>query len=250
MALSVECLAVSKSFGGVRALDTITVSFGEGCRTTTPASVVAVVGANGSGKSTLLDVLSGFAVPELGRVSINGQDVQGCTPDVIARLGVARTFQRPRVLTRLSSLDNVLLGMRAPADGSSIKWALPWMHSPSAGDAVERARAVLAAVGLSDATGRLAGELSYGQRRVLEIARAVVGDPSVLLFDEPTAGIDAQAVGRVSQLIASQRRRGALVIIVEHDMRFVSDVACRVLEMSDGCIVNDQCCQRNTEANS
>lgn len=248
MGLSVECKAASKSFGGVRALDAITVAMGQGSCGATGTPVVAVVGANGSGKSTLLDVISGFATPESGHVHINGRAIQGCTPARVARLGIARTFQRPRIVARLSSLDNVLLGMRAPADGSLTKWAWPWMHSPLARDAVGRGRRILAAVGLLDVASRLAGELSYGQRRVLEIARAVAGDPSLLLLDEPTAGIDALAVGRVSRLVADQQRRGVLVIIVEHDMCFVKNTAHRVLEMSNGRIVSDQRYEPHLEA--
>ncbi len=250
MSVQLVCESISKSFGGVRALQDVSVDLVRDPMAAKGSLIVAVVGANGSGKSTLLDIMSGMVTPDTGNVRLNGQVLRGQSASAVARRGIARSFQRPRVVERLSALDNVLLGFRASADGSLLRWTWPWAHSPTVRDAVGSSHALLEAVGLSRVAHRLTGELSYGQRRLLEIARAVADQPAVLLLDEPTAGVDAEAVASVAQVIANERKRGALIVVVEHDMCFVNLLAERVVELSEGRIVNDRLVHQDSRSRS
>ncbi|MEU4579489.1 ABC transporter ATP-binding protein [Nonomuraea sp. NPDC023979] len=202
------------SFGGLLALDGVSLTVPDG-------GVVGLIGPNGAGKTTLFNCLTGLYAPTSGQVVLNGRPLVADAAEA-ARGGIARTFQNIRLFSEMSILDNVLVGRHTRIRQSLLNALL---HGPgfrrSEREAVERARAELAFVGLDPAGQAPARSLAYGDQRRLEIARALAGDPSVLMLDEPTAGMNATETAAVSRLIDAIRRRGISVVVIEHDTRFI-----------------------------
>lgn len=206
------------AFGGVRALDDVDIVVRDG-------EVVGVIGPNGCGKTTVVDAVSGVLRPRAGRVELNGRDVTGATPVVMARAGLARTFQTTRLLEPLDAVTNVTLGLHA---GGS------WRRRGRRRLALE----TLAAMGIAGLADRRVDELSHGQRRRVELARALVGSPSVLLLDEPTAGLFPGHAREVLGVLREAARRGCAILLVEHDISVVSALCDRVVLMGDGRVLD------------
>ena len=217
-----------KSFGGVHAVRDISLQVAAG-------SVLAVIGPNGAGKSTLLNLMSGLYRPDAGAVELDGVDLTDLAAHRRVRLGLARTFQKIRLFRQLSVLDNVVAGFH-------IHHAIPaWQYVVHGGTfrrdharCREQAHALLAFVGLAPRAAVLAGSLAYGEQRMLEIARALATAPRLLLIDEPAAGLNAAEVEALLDRIRVLRERGVTVIVVEHNMDLVMNVADRVLVMDYG----------------
>ncbi|MBF8184968.1 ABC transporter ATP-binding protein [Nonomuraea sp. K274] len=202
------------SFGGLSALNDVTLTVPE-------HHIVGLIGPNGAGKTTLFNCLTGLYAPTSGRVLLNGRPL-AADPAEAARRGIARTFQNIRLFSEMSVIDNVLTGRHTRIRQSLLSALL---HGPgyrrSEAEAVEWARAELAFVGL-DPEGRApARSLAYGDQRRLEIARALAGDPAVLMLDEPTAGMNAKETAAVRELIIAIRERGIAVVVIEHDTKFI-----------------------------
>ena len=219
---------LSKNFGGVRAVKDVSLAVA-------PATVFAIIGPNGAGKSTLLNLISGVHPPDAGTVMFDSLDVTDLAPQARVRHGLARTFQKIRLFKQLSVLDNVVAGFHArhrmPA------WQYVWHGAAFRSDRARcRAEAaeLLAFVGLYGRAQALAGALSYGEQRMLEIARALATAPRLLLIDEPAAGLNAAEVETLLERIRVLRERGMTVIVVEHNMDLVMNVADRVLVMDYG----------------
>jgi branched-chain amino acid transport system ATP-binding protein len=217
-----------KNFGGVRAVHDISLAVA-------PASVFAVIGPNGAGKSTLLNLMSGIYRPDAGTVMLENRDVTGLPAHARVRRGLARTFQKIRLFKQLSVIDNVVAGFhthhRIPA------WQYVWHGGAFRADRARcRAQAaeLLAFVGLERRAHALAGALAYGEQRMLEIARALATAPRLLLIDEPAAGLNAAEVDALLDRIRVLRGRGMAVVVVEHNMDLVMNVADRVLVMDYG----------------
>lgn len=220
---------VTCRFGGVRAVDDVSFSVPAG-------AVYGLVGRNGAGKTALLNVLSGFSAADEGRVLLDGADLTKMPIPARARRGLARTFQEPRTLGSLTVLDNVMLagegrrGMRRLLLGFPI---VRWRR----GARVDAALAVLRDVGLEGHADRRAASLSYGQRKLLGLANALRTEPSLLLLDEPLAGVEAASVDRVVELLARERaERGLTVLLVEHEFDLVQRCCDRVLVLEQGAI--------------
>jgi branched-chain amino acid transport system ATP-binding protein len=217
-----------KSFGGVRAVDTISFSIREG-------TVFAVIGPNGAGKSTLLNLLSGFYQPDSGSINFDGIELSGMPAHLRARHGVARTFQKIRLFKKLTALDNILAGFHT-------RHALRPYHYLLRGKAYdndhksrhEDAIALLDFVGLGHRETVLAGALSYGEQRLLELARALATRPRLLMIDEPAAGLNGAEVAALLTRIASLQSRGITIVLVEHNMELIMAIADRVLVMDYG----------------
>jgi len=217
-----------KSFGGVRAVRDISFKIA-------PGIVFAVIGPNGAGKSTLLNLISGIYQPDAGTMSLGGVDLVGMSAHRRVRHGLARTFQKIRLFRQLSALDNVIAGYHT-------QHAIPaWQYVIHAGkfrtDALRcRAQAVdlLDFVGLTHRAHIAAGSLSYGEQRLLEIARALATAPRLLMIDEPAAGLNPAEVAALLRRIARLRERGVTVLMVEHNMDLVMNIADRVLVMDYG----------------
>jgi branched-chain amino acid transport system permease protein len=220
--------AVAKRFGGVRAVDGVDLQVQAG-------EIHALIGPNGSGKSTLLNLLNAIYTPSSGRIWFRGLQIQNLAPHRIAALGMARTFQNIRLFRGLSVLDNVMVG----ADtlryrGTARSAAASPMQVPHTLDVRRQALAALRFVGLAERAGELARNLPYGHQRLVEIARALAGEPHLLLLDEPGAGMNPAEKGELVALIRRLHERGLTVLLVEHDMSMVTEVAQTITVLNFG----------------
>ena len=218
--LRVESLA--KRFGGLQALSGVNLCVA-------PGEFRAIIGPNGAGKSTLFNTMTGLLRPDSGRVIFEGREVTGVQPHVLARLGVGRTFQITSVFHELSALENIQVALLAHARRT---WSL-WPRASALHAA--RARELLALVGLGANTGRLAGTLSHGDQKRLELAIALAGEPRLLLLDEPTAGMAAQErIESITLVHRLARELGVCCVFTEHDMAVVFAVATGITVMHQG----------------
>ena len=219
---------VRKSFGGVHAVRGITFAVD-------PASVFAIIGPNGAGKSTMINLLSGVHRADEGSLVFDGADLAPLPPHRRARLGIARTFQKIRLFKTLSVLENVLAGFHT-------RHRIPALQYLVAGSAAradrrrcrEEAARFIEFVGLSARAGVAAGSLSYGEQRMLELARALATEPKLLMVDEPAAGLNGSEVELLLERLAALRRDGMAVILIEHNMDLVTRIANRVMVMHHG----------------
>jgi branched-chain amino acid transport system ATP-binding protein len=217
----VSLLAVSgltKRFGGVVANKQVSFDVGAG-------ELVGVIGPNGAGKSTLFDLITGFTRPDAGTVRLDGRDITGLRPDEISRLGVARTFQKLRPFGGMTVLENVMIGA--------------FQKTADPREATERARAALGRVGLGDRAGAHARGLSTGQRKRLELARALATAPRLLLLDEVTGGVDQGAIPGLIALVRELHGEGLALVVIEHNMRVIMDIAERIVALQFGEVLAD-----------
>jgi ABC-type branched-subunit amino acid transport system ATPase component len=227
--LALEGLA--RAFGGVRAVDGVTFDVKRG-------EVHGLIGPNGAGKTTVINLVSGLLHPDAGTVRLAGKEIQALSPHKIAAQGVARTFQNIRLFSHLSARDNVVVGRHLLRHPSLVARML---GLPS--EAAERRTAESAAeelllrVGLADRMGERAGNLSYGEQRRVEIARALASDPKLLLLDEPTAGMNPVEVEAVAELIRKVAAEGHAVLLVEHNVRLVMNVCHRITVLNFGKVI-------------
>jgi ABC-type branched-subunit amino acid transport system ATPase component len=222
---------VEKRFGGVAALAGVSLEVAAG-------TTHAIVGPNGSGKTTLLNMISGFYPVDAGAILIDGRSVVGMAPHRIARDGVGRTFQTPRMLPQLSVLDNALLGA-FPAERQGALAAalrLPRARREQAAS-LDEAMRYLDFVGLGDRAMESAGELPHGQQRLAEIARALVGRPRLLLLDEPAAGLSLAELDRLGELVTAIGALGTTVVIVEHHLELVANICKSVTVLERGAVL-------------
>lgn len=224
--LSVE--NVSISFGGIKAVDDVNFEV-------KPSEVLSIIGPNGAGKTTLFNVVSGLYQAHSGSIKLNGEEVSGLAPHLLARRGLARTFQNLQIFHHLTSLENVMVG------GSR------WERSSLLGDmlgslrvarqdeqAARTAQGILARFGLAGLSGTVASELPYGSLKRLEIARALAARPSVLLLDEPAAGCNEAETQELGELISEIAAAGVAIVLIEHDMRMVMGISHRILVLNQG----------------
>ena len=221
---------ISKVFGGLVAVNDVSFSIPE-------RAIVSIIGPNGAGKTTFFNMLTGLYRPSTGRIVFAERDVTGTRPDIITAAGVARTFQNIRLFGTMTALENVLVGqhsrMRAGLFGSILR--PPWVRNEE--KAVrEKAREELAYVGLApSAFDQLAINLSYGDQRRVEIARALASGPRLLLLDEPTAGMNPQESAALTDFMRQLRdERKLTILLIEHDMKVVMQVSERVTVLDHG----------------
>jgi branched-chain amino acid transport system ATP-binding protein len=221
---------VSKAFGGLVAVADVTFAI-------PPRSIVSIIGPNGAGKTTFFNMLTGLYKPTRGRVVFDGRDITGKRPDIITSLGVARTFQNIRLFSTMSALENVLVGqhshMKATLFGSILR--TPRVRREER-EVREKAREMLAYAGLrEDVFEEMSANLSYGDQRRVEIARALGSDPKLLLLDEPTAGMNPQESARLTAFMQQLRdERGITILLIEHDMKVVMGVSERITVLDHG----------------
>jgi branched-chain amino acid transport system ATP-binding protein len=224
-----EARAVSKRFGGLTALNTVDFALEEG-------HIASIIGPNGAGKTTFFNVFTGIYVPEEGVVRFRDTVVQGRRPDQITELGICRTFQNIRLFSRMTAIENVLVGMhsRVPLGfwdviSRNARWRAHEQRQ------WEQGAELLAVAGLRDKANELARNLPYGEQRRLELARALASNPSLLLLDEPTAGMTQ---GEARSLMALLRRlveeRHLTLLLIEHNMRVVMEVSDHVTVLDYG----------------
>jgi branched-chain amino acid transport system ATP-binding protein len=217
--------ALSKSFGGLAAVRDVSISLRRG-------ELHALIGPNGAGKSTLVNLLSGEVKPTSGEIRLDGRPIEHPSAPRMAQAGVARSFQRTNIFPPLTILENLRLAAQAVHTPTR-----ELLHpSSSARELDARAMAVLERIGLHEAPRRIAGTLSHGEQRLIEIAMAVAGNPRVLLLDEPLAGMGNEESEAMARLLKSLARDHA-VLLIEHDMDFVFSVADRMTVMVEGSLL-------------
>lgn len=216
------------SFGGVKAVDGVSLSVAEG-------QIFSIIGPNGAGKTTLFNVISGLYHADQGRVFLNGSNVTGLAPDHLAVRGLSRTFQNLQIFQRMTAAENVMVGrhLRERCNLLADLFRLPSVTRQNAATR-EAALELLADVGLQGSADVVAGSLSYGDCKRLEIARALAAEPRVLLLDEPAAGCNAVETEEIDTLIRKVAAKGIAVVLVEHDMKLVMNISDRILVLNRG----------------
>jgi branched-chain amino acid transport system permease protein len=216
----IECRAVTKSFGGVHALQGVDVSFGDG-------ELVGLVGPNGSGKSTLINTITGEFRPTSGQIFFNGRDVHAMPSHRIRSLGIARTYQIPRPFHSMTALENVAISCLFGAERLSQS------------EALEQAEQYLEFTGLAERSDAYPGDLNLHQRHFLELARALAAQPKILFLDEVFAGLTPSEIESSVTLIQKIRATGVTVVLVEHIMRLVMQLASRLVVLAQGRVLAD-----------
>lgn len=231
--LACELAGVAKAFGAVRAVDDVSLDIAEG-------SLTCLIGPNGAGKSTLLGCISGFHAVDEGTVHVAGRDVTRWPPHRRAQRGLATVFQTTRPLSELDVLDNAAVGVHVRSRTGFVESMLrpPWQWREQRW-VRDEAREALEIVGLGDRARDAAAVLPLGQLRLLAIARALAQQPSVLLLDEPAAGLRAGEKARLIDTLRTLSQRGLTMILVEHDMQFVGALAERVVVLDRGRVIAD-----------
>jgi branched-chain amino acid transport system ATP-binding protein len=211
-----EIAALTKRFGGITALDGMDLAI-------EPRSVHAIIGPNGSGKTTLFNLISGAVPPSAGQIRFDGRRIDELPAHERAGLGIKRTFQNIRLFGELSVLDNVLVGQHPLATTGAASLFRRWGRAERA--LRETAIELLESFGLRGMAARQAGELAYGPKRLVEIARAVASNPKLLLLDEPTSGMNAREAEEVVAAIRKLAARHMTILIIEHHLAVVKDLA-------------------------
>jgi branched-chain amino acid transport system ATP-binding protein len=219
---------ITRRFGGLLAVDAVDLEVAKG-------GVTAVIGPNGAGKTTLFNIISGFQTPNVGRILFDGTDITGRPPEAIAAAGLVRTFQLVQLFQNLTVLENVKVGCHLHMTGGIWSALLRTSRTRKAERYVEaRARELLAFVGLEASGYEEATALAYGQQRLLEIARALAAGPRLLLLDEPAAGLSVEETQRLATAIRTIAEQGTTVLLIEHDMKLVMNVADTVAVLDFG----------------
>jgi ABC-type branched-subunit amino acid transport system ATPase component len=223
-----EVRGLVKHFLGVTAVDRVDLAV-------EPGELVSLIGPNGSGKTTLFNCVTGYLAADGGRVRFRGHDLTGAPPHRVARLGLARTFQQVSVFPRLSTLENLLVFLQQHQEEHLLARLLRTKRLRRLEtEAVERARRLLDLVGLAAKADAAAGSLSYGQRKLLSFAAALMSDPELLLLDEPAAAVNPTMINQMKDYILSLHREGKTVVLVEHNMDVVMDISQRVVVLDHG----------------
>jgi branched-chain amino acid transport system ATP-binding protein len=205
------------------------VSFGVG-------EIVSIIGPNGAGKTSLLNIISGFYVPDSGQIFIDGKDITAMRPSRIASLGIARTFQNIALFNGLTVLENVMLGRHVHMHCGLLANAFYWGPARKE-EVIHRARAeeIMSFLGITSLRQKMTGELAYGLRKRVELARAMALEPHLLLLDEPMGGMNQDEKGEMAQFIREiNEKRGTTIVLIEHDMGVVMDISQRVIVMERG----------------
>jgi branched-chain amino acid transport system ATP-binding protein len=223
--------SIAMHFGGLQVLQDIDLNVPE-------RGIFGLIGPNGAGKTTVFNLITGLLAPSSGNIEFLGQRIEGMAPYQITRRGVARTFQNIRVFKEMTVLENVLVAMTDHRLNSALAALVPLRRHRSA-DADERdaARDFLARVGLEEKNAQLAGTLSYGEQRRLELARALSTQPKLLLLDEPAAGMNNVEKQQLMDEIVKLDEGGLSILIIEHDMRFIMELCREIVVLNFGRLI-------------
>lgn len=223
-----EVSSLSRKFGGLQAVDEVSFDVEEGM-------IKSVIGPNGAGKTTLFNLISGFLPSDAGKITFRGIPIESLKPHQVSNHGMARTFQHIRLFPHMSALENVLMGRhRHTAAG----FLAGMMRLPGSLRETKKARVrcleLMEMLGIARLADSEATSLAYGQQRIVEMARALACEPSLLLLDEPAAGLNMRETAEISNLITAIREMGVTVLIVEHDMSLVMEISDEILVLSYG----------------
>jgi branched-chain amino acid transport system ATP-binding protein len=226
-----EAHGATMIFGGLRAVDNVDLHIDKG-------EIVALIGPNGAGKTTFFNMMTGLYTPTKGDLTFEGRSVAGLKPHVIARLGISRTFQNIRLFKSMTALENVMVGrhVRTRAGAFGATFRTPAFRREEAASQAE-AEKWLEFCGLTHQANELASSLPYGEQRRLEIARALATDPRLICLDEPAAGMNPQESVQLNDLVLGIRARGITVLLIEHDMKVVMNLAERIYVLDFGKLI-------------
>jgi branched-chain amino acid transport system ATP-binding protein len=223
-----EARGICKYFGGLKAVENVSMTIRRG-------DIFGIIGPNGAGKTTFFNVCSGIYQPSRGSIALRGEDITSLRPELIARKGLARTFQNIKLFKHMTVLENVTIGFHIHTR-TGIPGAILRNKQYRADERLilERGEAVLEQVGLADHRNTRAGNLAYGIQRKVEIARALALDPTILLLDEPAAGMNPNETRGLMEFIQALNARGYTIAVIEHDMKFVMNSCTHVLVLNFG----------------
>jgi branched-chain amino acid transport system ATP-binding protein len=231
MSAALRLQSLSRHFGGLRVLQDVNLEIASG-------GIFGLIGPNGAGKTTVFNLITGLLPPTDGRIEFNGKNLAGLKPHEITRLGIARTFQNIRVFKDMSLLENVMVGLHAQLQYGSLELLTSSRHFRSEEvRARERALELLSWVKLDHKSGDKADNLSYGEQRRLEVARALATNPKLLLLDEPVAGMNSREKNELMDVIRHISARGYTIFMIEHDMRFVMGLCADIAVLNFGRII-------------
>ena len=219
---------LSKSFGGIIAVNNATIEVKSG-------NITGLIGPNGAGKTTLFNLLANFSTPDRGEVFFEGQQINRLPTHEIARLGTIRTFQVARVLSRLSVLENMLLGPQQQTGENLLRlWFDCKRIRQEEKINKEKAMSILESVGLASKARDYAGALSGGQRKLLEMARTLMSNPKLILLDEPAAGVNPTLINQICEHILNWNKQGISFLIIEHNMDVIMSLCDRIWVLAEG----------------
>ena len=221
---------ITRTFGGLKAVDVEHLEIQRGC-------ITGLIGPNGAGKTTFFNLITGFDKPDTGTWALNGHQMGKVVPHRVARNGMVRTFQLTKALSKLSVLDNVRLGARHQTGEHMFAALLPWLWRKQEAETTERAYELLKRFKLDTKADDYAGSLSGGQRKLLEMARALMTNPEAIMLDEPMAGVNPALTQSLLEHIKSLRDEGMSVVFVEHDMDVIRDISDWVVVMAQGKVI-------------
>jgi branched-chain amino acid transport system ATP-binding protein len=209
-----------KNFGALQALSKVDVEVKEG-------EIHGIIGPNGSGKTTLFNCITGVLKPDGGTIVFKGEDITGLRADLVANKGIHRTFQAGKLVPSLTVLENVMSGVQDPVVSavSETVFRLPFVTSKREKEIEEKARHIIEITGLSDSMDRWSSDLVWTERQLVQIARAIISDPKLLLLDEPASGMGAKEIDKVDEIIRQVRKMGITVIVVSHDVKMLMNMS-------------------------
>ncbi|KLU62714.1 methionine import ATP-binding protein MetN 2 [Peptococcaceae bacterium CEB3] len=223
----------SVHFGGVRAVDQVSSQIEEG-------KITSIIGPNGAGKTTLFNLITGAYKLTQGDIRFRGKSLAGLSAHVIHSLGIARTFQNIRLFSSMTVLENVMIGTHSKLKPKVLDIFVPGAFKRIEGNMTGLAEEVLASLDLSPKAGYHASTLSYGEQRRVEIARALVSDPEIVLLDEPSAGMNVREAKELIEFISRiNKELGKTVIVIEHNMRVVRNISDKIIVLDHGCKIAD-----------
>ncbi|MCJ7594562.1 MAG: ABC transporter ATP-binding protein [Desulfobacterales bacterium] len=214
-----------KSFGGLRAIDRVSFSIKE-------RSITSLIGPNGAGKTTAFSLITGFLKPDSGNVLFHGRDITGMAPHKIVNLGIVRTFQDVRILSRLTVLENIMVGLKSTHE-LGLAQSLFWGKKART-TTLNKVHEIMEYVGLRDVARELAEDVSYAEQKLIILARALATDPQLLLLDEPASGLDHESIERMMTLLNRFVQGGKTVFLVEHNMDVVINISDYVIVLDFG----------------
>ncbi len=227
---AIRCEKLTKAFDGVHALEHVSTEI-------PPSGISAIIGPNGAGKTTLLNILTEFLKPDSGRCFLGGHEITYLAPQRIARLGISRTFQDLRLILQASVLDNVLLARPHQKGERLLGAVLGFGVNQEESQNREQAMRLLKFVDLDQKADDLAGELSYGQQKLLTLACCLATEATVLLLDEPVSGVHPQMASQILGLLRQLRAEGKVVLFIEHEISAVREIANHVIVMDEGKVI-------------
>ncbi len=224
-----QVTALRKTFGALVALDRVDIEIGRG-------RIHGIIGPNGSGKTTLFNCITGLLKPDAGRIALDGAEITSVRPESIAERGIRRTFQGGKLIPSMTVLENVMSGVCGGiGDGAlDLVFRLPFVRSRREVQIEQRAREVLALIGMEGSAERWAGDLVWTERQLVQIARALVGEPKLLLLDEPASGMGMKEIDKVEQIVTRIRGMGVTVVVVSHDVKMLMNLSDHVTVLNFG----------------